>query len=213
MPRPHLVVIGRSPAVTALARMAAALDWRATVVDDGGSRDEWPQDVEVFTTLDLGALDVGGGTFVVVATQGHYDEAALEAALRTEAGHIGLVASRKRADGVLEYLRSRGLDDEALARIRAPAGLDLGSLDHVEIAVAVLAELVALRAGGGLRAGVAVVAPLQAIDPVCEMTVDVATARYVTAHEGQDHYFCAAGCQRAFEEQPQRFLAPKDATN
>lgn len=72
--------------------------------------------------------------------------------------------------------------------------------------VAILAELVALRATGGFKEVVAVTQPETAIDPVCEMTVDIATARFVTEHNGTTYYFCAAGCQRAFEANPESFL-------
>jgi xanthine dehydrogenase accessory factor len=127
--------------------------------------------------------------------------------VRTPARYVGLVASAKRAAGVVEWLRSRGASDEALARLRSPAGLDLGPVDHDEIAVAILAELVALRATGGFTEVIEVSQPETAIDPVCEMTVDVATARFVTEHAGATYYFCAAGCQRAFEANPENFLS------
>ena len=89
---------------------------------------------------------------MVVATQGHYDEDALERALTTPAGYIGLVASAKRAEAVLGYLRDRGVADEQLMRVHAPAGLDLGHIASDEIAVAILAEIVRLRAAGELDA-------------------------------------------------------------
>ncbi len=193
IPSPQLVVIGRSPAAEALVAMGESLGWRSRRVDD-----------------EEGAIDLGSVTerdFVVVATQGHYDEVALESALATPAGYLGLVASHKRADAVIEYLRSRGSTDEALTRIHAPAGLDLGSIDHVEIAVAVLAEIVALKAVGGLTTGVAVAQPETAIDPVCEMTVDVDTAHFISEHDGSKYYFCAPSCQKAFEANPANFVA------
>ena len=193
IPAPRLMVIGRSPAAEAMVAMGSALGWRARQLDDN-----------------TGSLDLGGATerdFVVVATQGHYDEAALEAALATPAGYVGLVASRKRADTVLEYLRAGGADEAALARVHAPAGLDLGSIDNVEIAVSVIAEVVSLKAIGGLTTGVTVDQPVTAIDPVCEMTVDVATAHHVTEHGGTKYYFCAPGCQKAFEKDPAAFVA------
>lgn len=200
----RLVVIGRTPAVDALAIMAATLGWRATVVDDRGSGTQHPGVENVVTTLDLSSVDAS--TFVVVATQGHYDEEALAAALATEAEYVGLVASRKRAASVMEYLRDQGVPEEALARVHAPAGLDLGSVDHQEMAVAVLAELVALRATRTGRPRLVVSQPETAIDPVCGMTVDVATARYHTEHDGRGYYFCAAGCLRSFESDPGRYL-------
>ncbi len=205
VPSPQLVVIGRSPAAEALARMGEVLGWRSTLVDDEGG--DHPDVQMVRTELDLEPLGLSERDFVVAATQGHYDEPALDAALATDAGYIGLIASRKRADTVLEYLRAKGATDEALARIHAPAGLDLGGLPHTEIAVAVLAELVALKAGGGLATGIRVERPREALDPVCGMTVDVAAAHFLTEHAGETYYFCAAGCQKAFEADPAAFLS------
>jgi xanthine dehydrogenase accessory factor len=211
LPSPHLVVIGRSPAVDALARMADALGWRAVVVDDGGD----PRDHDVptlVTTLDLDAAGVGEGSFVIVATQGHYDEDALQRALETPAAYIGLVASRKRAEGVLGYLRDRGVAEDALARVHAPAGLDLGHVPNQEIAVAILAELVRLRAAGELAPPPTPETRHEEIDPVCGMTVDVATARHRTSFEGRTYYFCSAGCLERFSADPSAFLtAPTSA--
>lgn len=192
IPSPQLVVVGRSPAAEALVAMGESLGWRSRRIDDQEN------------AIDLGPISARD--FVVVATQGHYDEVALDSALATSAGYVGLVASRKRADSVLEYLRSRGSSDEALMRIHAPAGLDLGSIDHIEIAVAVLAEIVGLKAVGGLTTGVTIQQPLTAIDPVCQMTVDVATAHFVTEHDGANYYFCAHGCQKTFESNPAAFV-------
>jgi xanthine dehydrogenase accessory factor len=205
LPKNHLVVIGRSPAVNALAMMAAALGWRTVVVDDHGSEPDHPDVEQVLTSLDLAEAGVGDSSFVVVATQGHYDELALERALATGAAYVGLVASRKRAEAVLGYLRDRGVSEADLARVHAPAGLDLGHLGHEEIAVSILAELVRLRASGELPVG-ATVAPTtevhEAIDPVCGMIVEVSMARYRSMFEGRTYYFCSAGCQKTFEADP-----------
>jgi xanthine dehydrogenase accessory factor len=208
LPQPQLVVIGRSPAVATLAALAAALGWRTVVVDDGGAPEDYPEAGRVLTTLDLAPANVGDRSFVVVATQGHYDEDALERALATPAGYVGLVASRRRADAVLGYLRDRGVADEALARVRAPAGLDLGRIAHEEIAVAILAELVRERAAGHLEAAAPAEIPRhEALDPVCGMTVDVASARFRSVHDGATYYFCSAGCRKRFEDEPAAFLA------
>lgn len=208
LPQPHLVVIGRSPAVGTLASMAGVLGWRTVVVDDGGFAQDYPGAGAVVTTLDLEQADVNDRSIVVVATQGHYDEAALEAALATPAPYVGLVASRKRAESVLGYLRDRGVSDEQLARVHAPAGLDLGKVAHEEIAVAILAELVRERAAGALAAAAPAEIPRhEALDPVCGMTVDVADAKYSSAFEGTTYYFCSAGCLHRFEEDPARFAA------
>ena len=207
-PEPQVIVVGRSPAVDALAELAIAVGWQAIVIDDGGNPDEHARPDLVRTKLDLSGLGIDGATAVVVATQGHYDDLALDAALASASGYVGLVASPKRAAVVIDHLRSRGVGTDDLDRVHAPAGLDLGAVANVEIAVAVMADLVARRARGELVATGSIPAPprAEAIDPVCGMTVLVDDAKYHTVHEGADYWFCAPGCQRAFQSDPQTFL-------
>jgi xanthine dehydrogenase accessory factor len=185
VPAPLVVAVGDSPAVSTLAGLVREVGWRAAVAP--GADD-----------IDANAID--GRAAVVVATQGHDDEAALQAALRTPAGYIGLIASRQRAEVTFGYLRDRGVAEADLARVQAPAGLDLGSTDHREIAVAVLAELVARRARGELRpAPIAAPAADTAVDPVCGMSVEIATARWTLERDGQTWYFCNPGCLETFK--------------
>lgn len=205
LPQPQIVAIGRSPAALALTRLARGLGWRSLAIDDGGRVAGHEADT-VITSLDLD--DVDERSFVIVATQGHYDEDALQRALATPAVYVGLVASAKRAEAVLGYLRDRGVEPAQLARVHAPAGLDLGHVGTDEIAVAILAEILQLRAAGELDAPQAALMPAvrhEEIDPVCGMTVDVAGARYRTTHEDRTVYFCSAACLAAFEREPARF--------
>ena len=232
-PAPHLVVMGNSPAVRTLTAMARSLGWRTCVVDDGGAKDDHEPADRVVLSLDLEAVGVDRQTMVVVATQGHYDEEALATALATPARYVGLVASRKRCAAVVSYLRDRGVGEADLARVRAPAGLDLGSIGHREMAVSILAELVALRAsaprvaqapasgsageststatgspascpGGSPMAGAA---EKEVTDPVCAMMVIPSRARFSADHGGQRYWFCAAGCETAFRKDPDRYLS------
>lgn len=205
LPAPQVVVIGRSPAVHALTVQARSLGWDVAVIDDGGDPDEHPIPELVRTSLDLSGLGIGPSTAIVVATQGHYDDFALRAALDTDAGYLGVIAAEKRTSSLLELLRGQGVDDAQLARVHAPAGLDLGPVDNAEIAVAVLADLVARRAAGQLR-GAAATAPREAVDPVCGMTVFVEQAKHHTVHDGTDYWFCGAGCLHSFERDPAAHL-------
>jgi xanthine dehydrogenase accessory factor len=97
---------------------------------------------------------------------------------------------------VTAELRDRGIDEESLARIRSPAGLDLGPSTQEEIAVAIIAELVAWR-------HTRVVEPTElveeAIDPICGMTVAVATAKETAIRDGITYYFCGPHCRKRFE--------------
>jgi xanthine dehydrogenase accessory factor len=181
LPALLLVVIGDSPAARTLAELAGTIGWRVS--------------------SELGH----GADAVVVASMGQADENALEIALAGEAAYVGLVASAKRGSAVLAELRGRGLDDEALARVRCPAGLDLGPSSQEEIAVAILAELVAWRHTKPGSAAELVEA--EAVDPVCGMTVSIAGARETAVHDGRTYYFCGAGCRSRFEADPARYLA------
>jgi len=246
LPKPHLVLIGRTPMVRTLTALAKTLGWRTVVVDDRGDPEAHPQADHVITTLDLAAAGVGENSLIVVATQGQYDELAVDKALGTNAAFIGLIASRKRSKAVMDWLRDVDYTDEMLARVKAPAGLDLGSLKHEEIAVGVLAELVQFNAARkpsvtaspegtptfpepqasvastaqvpeaqpSAAPGVVAVAadgPADAVDPVCDMLVDIATAHFVSEHEGQTYYFCCPACKKKFEADPAKYLTPATA--
>ncbi len=202
LPAPHLVIFGKSPAVHTLAGLTTSLGWTVTVVDDEAGHD-YPSASTIVTLEQWDDVVVDENTPIVVATQGHYDEPALELALRSPAPYIGLVSSATRAATVLGYLRERGFDEAARDRIEAPAGVDLGTIEHREIAVAVLARLVQLRAAGGFDPD-AVVAPevATAVDPVCNMEVDIATAKFHTEHAGRMIYFCCPACKKTFEDEP-----------
>jgi xanthine dehydrogenase accessory factor len=179
LPVPLVAVIGTSPAAETLRRLVSGIGWRVT------------------------AEVAEGADAIVLATMGRGDEDALEGALAARAGYIGLVASARRAQVVLERLRERGVDEEALARVRSPAGLDLGPLPQQEIAVAVLAELVAWR-----HARTSSPAELlEAVDPVCGMTVAVGSDTPKAEHEGTTYWFCCPGCRSRFAKNPTAFLA------
>lgn len=191
---PGLVVVGRSPMATTLVDLASVLGWRAELVDSGR-----------FT-----ADDVNRDSIVVVATQGHDDEDTLERAVRAQPAFVGLVASRKRGEAVMAHLADRGVQPELLETVRFPVGIDLGHTTHNEIAVSVLAELVALRAEGRLDTGPEQGAerhvPETAIDLVCGMTVIADESSRPFTYKGTTYYFCAPGCRVAFEKDPESFI-------
>ena len=185
LPVPHLIVVGRSPMAQTLAGLARALGWRTDLIDGP----------------DFTAADADEQSLVVVATQGHNDEGVLAQAVAARPAYLGLVGSRKRGTAVLGYLADRGLPKADLDLVRVPAGLDLGSTTHPEIAVAILAELVQLRAAGAL-ATEAAVPRKEATDPVCGMTVAAGPDGLPMERDGVTYYFCCAGCRQAFENEP-----------
>jgi xanthine dehydrogenase accessory factor len=192
IPTPHLIVVGRSPMAHTLTDLAVALGWRAELFDA-------PQFAEV---------SPGAHTIVVVATQGHGDEEAVERAVLASPAFVGMVASRKRGQAVLGYLADRGVPQDQLDQVHVPVGLDLGHTAHREIAVAVLAQLVQLRAEGSLRPEVAAVTVRQAtaLDPVCGMTVTADASSHPYELDGVTYYFCCIGCHDRFAAAPHDYL-------
>ena len=205
LPVPHLVIVGSSPMARTLAELARALDWCTDLV----------------SPREFGAEHADERSLVIVATQGHGDEDMIERAVAIRPAYLGLVASRRRGEAVLGYLAERGVPKDQLDRVHAPAGLDLGKTSHEEVAVAILAELVKLRASGAFAP---VVAPraerasgrkgearrelklAEAVDPICGMTVMANGAAMRVEHNGITYYFCCAGCRRTFEENPDAYV-------
>jgi xanthine dehydrogenase accessory factor len=182
LPGPLLAVLGEGVAGRTLLQLAQIVGWRVTDQLDPAQRAD----------------------AVVVATMGHGDEDALASALKAGVGYVGLVASARRAAHVRDALRERAVPEEDLARVRSPAGRDLGPSTQEEIAVAILAELVDWRHGlaadpaGLASGGGAAAAPAEAVDPVCGMTVAVAGAP-TAIRDGVTWYFCSVGCRDQFE--------------
>jgi xanthine dehydrogenase accessory factor len=165
LPTPHLVIVGRSPMAQTLANLARALGWRA----------------ELITERDFSAADATRRSMVVVATQGHGDEEAIEEAVQASPAYLGLVGSRRRGAAVLGYLAERGVPQDQLDRVKVPIGLDLGRTTHQEIAVAILAELVQLRASGALPVVTAAGSGMLPISATAQAATAQATAVQATA--------------------------------
>jgi xanthine dehydrogenase accessory factor len=214
----RLVVVGATPVAGALARLARTMEYRVVRVVESHER----RDIEAeatslgITVIDLDAIasalqDDGAGLVAVVASQGHYDEPALTAILKHQPAYVGLVASRKRGATVRADLEAAGVT--GVETISNPAGLDLGARIPAEVALSILAEIVQRQPSGArVEAGVntpavaAISVPATAVDPVCQMTVEVATARHTAALDGVTYYFCCPHCRARFVKEPHVFL-------
>jgi xanthine dehydrogenase accessory factor len=186
LPAPRLLVVGDTPIAHALVELGGPLGFAVELTE--GDVDLQPDDAAL-----------------VVASHGRGEEPALTAALRAGVPYVGLVASRTRGAAVLGSL---DLPDELRARVHSPAGLDLGGGTAAEIALSILAELVAERRAAA-RASAAPPEPATAIDPVCGMTVAAvpASVHLVLDPETDDgvRWFCCTGCRDAYRADPDRY--------
>jgi xanthine dehydrogenase accessory factor len=223
LPVPVLWVAGTTPIAGALVTLGAATGFRVTLIDPVADADAFPGAERVVAQTDLARLDPELSPYVVVATQGQWDEEALASILRRDARYVGLVASPTRAAAVRAYLRDEGVPEERLAALRAPAGLDLGAQSPEEVALSILAELVQVRRGRApfvAAPGPATVAAAQApppeagsavgeielLDPVCGMTVEREHARHLAEHGGVVYAFCSVGCRARFVKDPTAYV-------
>jgi len=201
LPKALLVLIGHGPVVETLAALGRHTGYDVTVLAADRLAHE------------LDALALTPASAVVVATHGDLDEAALARVLATPAGHVSLVASRRRAGVIVESLERLGVPRTVLERLKAPAGLDIGAVTPEEIAVSILAEIIQRRRSrteepappqttaeaAGLRLSV------QARDPVCGMSVQITAARYRSEWGGATVYFCCHRCKETFDSDPPRY--------
>jgi len=144
---------------------------------------------------------------VLVATQGHGDEDALERALATPATHVLLIASRRKAERLREEMRTRGITDAQLARLQAPAGPDAGAKTPVEIALVAMVGVLA-----ALRAHRPEAATATFVNPVCGVAVSVANPKHVERYEGVSYYFCCDCCWTSFRANPAKYASIHHAT-
>jgi xanthine dehydrogenase accessory factor len=195
LPKPSLIVAGHLPVAEALASLAKPLGFRVVVMTPEGAREQFPEVDDFVPEIDFRTIAASprGACYVVIASHGTYDEEAIRSALdATESSYIALVSSRKRAESLISSL---GLTPEERARLKFPAGLDIGAVTPEEIALSILAEIVQVRRGEKKEMAMA---PKVAKDPVCGMTVEIATARHVLEKDTVTYYFCGAGCKDRF---------------
>jgi CTP:molybdopterin cytidylyltransferase MocA len=137
-----LVIVGREPVGIAIAKIAKWMNFTVTLVDPLATLEEVPEADRVLHALDFSELPAYLSRYVVVASRGRFDEEAVDEALRSASAYVGLVANRKRAEEIRRSLESKVRTTESLAKVRAPAGLDIGARTPEEIALSIMAEIV-----------------------------------------------------------------------
>lgn len=151
-PEPRLIIAGAGYVAQALARLAAALDFRIVVVDDRRDlADPIVFDEKVQLTFGdipqtIHELEPDESSWIVIVTRGHHlDKDALQAALETNATYVGMIGSPSKVKRIFKDLLKEGISLERLEQVHAPIGLDLGAETPDEIALSIAAEMVMIR--------------------------------------------------------------------
>jgi xanthine dehydrogenase accessory factor len=157
-PQPRLVVCGAGHVGASLAKLGAFLGYQTALIDDRAEfleRDRFANvPLELVAAKDWGTavrevIGNGRGVSVAVVTRGHSeDEQCMRAVVQASPDYVGLIGSKRRTSIVIERLRETGTPEEALRNIHAPIGLDIGAISPEEVALAIMAEIVAARRGG-----------------------------------------------------------------
>jgi xanthine dehydrogenase accessory factor len=157
-PAPRLVICGAGHVGASLAHLAAFAGYHTTLIDDRADflkRERFPEEqIELMVTDDwsvvlLEAIGNGRGVSVAVVTRGHNeDEQCMQVVVRANPDYVGLIGSKRRTSIVIDRLRESGIPEEQLENIHAPIGLDIGAVTPEEVALAIMAEIVAERRGG-----------------------------------------------------------------
>ena len=192
LPDPRVLVVGDTPIAGAVRQIGAELGLEMVAVDAGGPDPE------------------PGDLAVVVAAHGRDELQALRRGLESGLPYVGLVASHNRGAGVIDELRADGVREELLELIDVPAGIDIGARTAAEIALSILAKIVAVRRDEAAAApkpppeaipagAPATASETIAVDPVCGMTVAAVASTPSVQHDGTTVYFCSESCKAKFE--------------
>ena len=155
LPQPVVYLFGGGHISTAVAKAAQAAGFGVGVVDDReafANAQRFPMAQEIFTSYDeaFEKLKPNGSSYVVIVTRGHKEDMRVLAwAVRTPARYVGMIGSKRKVLSVYEALEKEGYRREEFERVYAPMGLEIGALSPEEIALSIVAELVAVRRNAG----------------------------------------------------------------
>ncbi len=152
---PLLVILGAGHVGKAVCKLAVDVGLQVVIIDDRAdfaNRERFPEATTVIAAdfaAGIRQLTLNANSYILVATRGHrYDDDALQAALNTPASYIGLLGSKRKSLLIYESLREKGISEDALQRVHAPVGLDIGAISPAELAVSIIAEIIAVRRAG-----------------------------------------------------------------
>ena len=224
-PLPELIVIGKSNIARKLASIAATADFKVTAMANDADKHLFPLASLVKEKVSFSEIKNFNNTYIVVATQGEDDEENVEKALATSAKYVGYVSSSKKSDILRQYLLSKKVPQDRIDILKSPVGLDLNAKQAGEVAISILAEIVAdfrnekpvvsscCGSMGNEKKEIVQeeivndkFAEEYYINPVCGVPVSKKSPKHVIEHKGEKVYFCCDGCKVSFEKDPAQYI-------
>ncbi len=211
MPKPKLIIMGKSHIAMALSKLGKAMDYSVVVYGNDIDREAFAAAERLEEGTTLKDDEVGKHSFVIVCTQGENDEVMLKEALNANAAYVAFVSSRKKSTEIVAKLKAEGMADEKLADLKTPAGLDIHAKLPEEVAVSILAEIIKEFRVEGKEEQVeekeneAALNEAYFINPVCKIPIEKSSAKHIINYKGLDYFFCCDGCKISFESEPDKY--------
>ena len=222
IPQPELIVIGKSNIARKLVQMASAADFRVSVMATDADVQMFPSAHNVSDVVDFSMFKSLTNTYIIVTTQGEDDELSVKKAMKTSVGYVGFVASAKKSEEIKVYLEQGGISADRIGQLRSPVGLDINAKLASEVAISILAEVIAdfrkeKKSGNACCGNSQMTEKEEAvneqfakdyyINPVCNVPVSKKNPKHIVEYEGEKVYFCCDGCKVSFDKEPSKYIA------
>lgn len=222
IPQPELIIVGKSNIARKLSLLAAAADFKVSVMASDADVQMFPTAYEVKDVVDFRSFKSVSNTYVIVTTQGEDDELSVRKALQTAVKYVGFVASAKKSEDIRKYLLDQGISEKRITALRSPVGLDINAKLASEVAISILAEVIDHFRNGNAAdtmpvheasTGKAEETPAAGkfeedyyINPVCNVPVSKKNPKHIIEYQGENVYFCCDGCKVSFEQEPAKYI-------
>lgn len=217
LPKPHIIIIGKTEIARSLSKLAHYSGYKITGVANDADLQTFEKVDELITHINLQDVKTSSATIIIVATQGESDETALMEAMKKERAFLGFVASRKKIATVKESLLQMGCSKKDVDTIVSPVGLDINAKKADEVAISILAEIIQHQNSEnnttgfseydkGTNANGQISKPVYYINPVCGVPVDTNNPKHIIVYKDQNVYFCCDGCKIKFEAEPEKYI-------
>ncbi len=223
IPQPELIIVGKSNIARKLSLLAAAADFKVSVMASDADVQMFPTAYQVKDKVDFRSFKSVSNTYIIVTTQGEDDELSVRKALQTAVKFVGFVASAKKSEDIRNYLLEQGISEKRTRQLRSPVGLDINAKLASEVAISILAEVIDHFRNGNVADNMPVheketdaelpsdpagekFAEDYYINPVCNVPVSKKNPKHVVEYEGEKVYFCCDGCKVSFEAEPSKYI-------
>ena len=208
LPKPQILVLGRSHIGMALLRIGKAAGYSVIVQATDADKITFPEADKVIDSSKLDMNLISEDTFIVCCTQGENDDVMLKQAIESGARYVSFVSSVKKANSIYNSLKKQGVKVTDLARVKTPAGLNINAKLPEEVAISILAEIISkLREEKKEESNSASQLNMDEyfINPVCNIPIQKSTAKHIINHKGKDYFFCCDGCTESFKKEPGKY--------